>query len=73
MVLDPFSGSGTTAAVARELGRVGIGTEVNPEYLELARARVSRKALGRDNPALAASSSRLSPMPGQQSLFDVAT
>ena len=34
-VLDPFAGSGTTLAVAAELGRSGIGCELNPEYIEL--------------------------------------
>lgn len=38
-VLDPFSGSGTTVRVARELGRDGIGLELSAEYLGLARAR----------------------------------
>ena len=39
-VLDPFVGSGTTVRVARSLGRYAIGCEINPEYLEQARARV---------------------------------
>lgn len=33
LVLDPFVGSGTTVKVARELGREGIGLDVNPAYL----------------------------------------
>jgi DNA modification methylase len=32
IVLDPFMGSGTTAQVARQLGRRFIGCELNPEY-----------------------------------------
>lgn len=36
-VLDPFVGSGTTARVADELGRNGIGYDVNPDYIELAK------------------------------------
>jgi hypothetical protein len=63
-VLDIFSGSGTTAAVARELGRVGIGLEVNADYLELARDRVRRPTIGRDNPSLVGPS-RVAPLPGQ--------
>jgi DNA modification methylase len=41
-VLDPFAGSGTTLAVAAELGRSGIGCELNPEYLELAEQRIAK-------------------------------
>jgi DNA modification methylase len=33
VVLDPFLGSGTTAAVARRLGRYVIGFEINEGYL----------------------------------------
>lgn len=39
VVLDPFSGSGTTVATARQLGRVGIGVELNPAYIDLAQER----------------------------------
>ena len=38
-VLDPFAGSGTTLAVAIELGRSAIGCELNPEYLKLIEQR----------------------------------
>jgi len=38
-VLDPFGGSGTTGAVAMELGRNAILCELNPEYGELIRQR----------------------------------
>ena len=40
LVLDPFLGSGTTVAVARELGRHGVGCELNPEYAAMARVRI---------------------------------
>jgi DNA modification methylase len=39
-VLDPFAGSGTTLAVAAELGRNAIGCELNPEYVVLAEQRI---------------------------------
>ena len=42
LVLDPFLGSGTTVAVARELGRHGVGIELNPEYADLARVRIGK-------------------------------
>jgi DNA modification methylase len=39
-VLDPFGGSGTTALVAEKLGRDAILCELNPEYIEIAWARI---------------------------------
>jgi len=39
-VLDPFVGSGTTMAVVQRLGRRGIGTDLNEEYLALASKRL---------------------------------
>ncbi len=41
VVLDPFLGSGTTAAVARRLGRHFVGFERDPAYAALARDRVA--------------------------------
>lgn len=43
VVLDPFLGSGTTALVARRLGRHYIGIEPNPEYVAIARSRLERE------------------------------
>ena len=40
-ILDPFAGSGTTVQVAANLGRHGVGLELNEEYLKLARKRCS--------------------------------
>jgi len=40
IVLDPFIGSGTTAEVARELGRDCIGIEINPEYIKIIKKRL---------------------------------
>ncbi len=41
VVLDPFLGTGTTAAVARRLGRRFIGLERDPVYAAAARARIA--------------------------------
>jgi site-specific DNA-methyltransferase (adenine-specific) len=41
VVLDPFSGSGTTAAVAKKLGRRWLGFELSPEYAEKSRERLA--------------------------------
>ena len=40
IVLDPFSGSGTTLAVAARHGRHAVGFELNPAYVEMAKRRV---------------------------------
>ncbi len=40
-VLDPFVGSGTTAVAAIEMGRNYIGVDINEEYCQVARNRVS--------------------------------
>lgn len=40
-VLDPFSGSGTTGMVALRHGRNYVGLELNPDYAELSRERIS--------------------------------
>jgi DNA modification methylase len=42
IVLDPFVGSGTTVMVANELGRRGIGLDLNMKYLDVnARERLA--------------------------------
>lgn len=40
IVLDPFMGSGTTAVVAKRMGRNFIGIELNPQYVKIARTRL---------------------------------
>ena len=42
IVLDPFAGTGTTAAVARRLGRRFIAIERHPAYVEAAWGRIRR-------------------------------
>lgn len=41
LVLDPFLGTGTTGAVALELGRRFVGVELHARYVELARQRLA--------------------------------
>lgn len=40
-VLDPFSGAGTVALVAQQLGRDAIGIDLNPKYNAMARKRIA--------------------------------
>lgn len=40
-ILDPFGGAGTTGLVADRLGRNAILIELNPEYADIARKRIS--------------------------------
>lgn len=46
LVLDPFSGSGTTAKMAKMNGRRYVGIEINPKYVELSIDRLSQNYLG---------------------------
>lgn len=45
VVLDPFSGAGTTCLVAAQLCRHGIGIDLNPNYNEIARKRIAREGI----------------------------
>ncbi|WP_037297536.1 DNA-methyltransferase [Ruminococcus flavefaciens] len=46
IVLDPFMGSGTSAVVAKKLGRHYLGYETVPEYCQIANERLSRVSEG---------------------------
>jgi adenine-specific DNA-methyltransferase len=46
-VIDPFSGAGTTVIAATKNGRVGVGIDSDPKYIELARERLQRLEEGR--------------------------
>lgn len=45
LILDPFSGSGTTAVVANRYKRRWIGIDANSDYCELAKARMEAEAV----------------------------
>jgi site-specific DNA-methyltransferase (adenine-specific) len=45
--LDPFLGTGTTAAVAKALGRNAIGVDLSRDYLRLAEWRVNDPGIHR--------------------------
>jgi DNA modification methylase len=44
IVLDPFMGSGSTGIAALQLGRNFVGIEREPEYMDIARARIAHWA-----------------------------
>lgn len=44
LIVDPFGGSGTTYAIAEALNRRWLGTEINTEYCETIKERLSDKA-----------------------------
>lgn len=46
IILDPFLGSGTTAAVAKKYGRECIGIDINPEYTEMSEVRMAAIEIG---------------------------
>jgi DNA modification methylase len=48
IVLDPFSGAGTTCVVAKKLLRNYIGIELNPQYCKMSEARIN-KTLAQEN------------------------
>lgn len=49
LVLDPFSGSGTTLRVCQQLERDAIGFELNPEYVSMTESRLSEPFTGFDS------------------------
>lgn len=49
VVLDPFSGSGTTLRVCQQINRKAIGFELNPDYVELTKDRLKEPFSGFDS------------------------
>ncbi|MEW6097345.1 MAG: site-specific DNA-methyltransferase [bacterium] len=45
IVLDPFAGTGTTCAVAHQLGRNYIGFELNPDYTKMRNRELAQEVL----------------------------
>lgn len=49
LVVDPFSGSGTTLRVCQQLGRNAIGIEINRDYVAMTRDRLNKEFAGFDS------------------------
>ncbi|MEM1062116.1 MAG: site-specific DNA-methyltransferase [Planctomycetota bacterium] len=63
VVFDPFLGTGTTVRAAIDLGRVGFGIELNPDYAVEAVKRITKRADTKKVPGVA---------DGQKDLFEEA-
>jgi len=48
VVLDPFSGVGSTLMGAKNLNRKALGVELNPEFVKISKERLSQEILGTD-------------------------
>jgi len=42
LILDPFTGSGTTCLIAKKMGFDWMGIEINPDYCKIAEARLKK-------------------------------
>jgi len=49
LVVDPYSGSGTTLRVCQQLNRRAIGIEINPDYVAMTKDRLSAPFTGFDS------------------------
>ncbi len=48
-VLDPFVGSGTCLRVCQQTNRIGIGIDINPDYIEMSKERLKEEFTGFDS------------------------
>ncbi len=55
LVLDPFCGLGSTVLAAQQLGRQGLGLDTNPDYVEIARARLREQETAAETPGRSSS------------------
>ncbi len=62
IVFDPFTGSGTTLAVAAKLNRQWLGTELSKEYAKKAQQRIRKAAKGIEDEATEARPKRGRPL-----------
>ncbi len=69
IVLDPFAGSGSTVVAAVRAGRVGVGFDTDPDYVELAEQRLAAELLRRDR--LDTAIRRMSSAPDPAALDDL--
>jgi len=51
IILDPFMGSGSTLVGTYLLGRTGIGFEIYPDYIDLAKQRLAALGKSQDSPS----------------------
>lgn len=49
LILDPFCGSGSTVVTASRMGHIGIGIELNPDYVEMGNVRLHTRELWNPN------------------------
>jgi len=69
LILDPFTGSGTTGAVALRHGRRFVGVELNPCYAEMAHRRICKETLNifKETPTITDEDD--APIDAQETLF----